>query len=295
MKIISKNPFRDTKLSGYQGYFKKASVVVLAIALFLVVYSLLLSFASPNHYAAAHIGETEAVVESAGGTYIGAVADAYYEGEGEFRHLDGSVYEGSFSKSQRSGQGMFRFANGDVYTGSWANDEMVEGTYTFADGRTYQGKFEDGRFTSGVFSLGSQAAALGFREFSADVEDGALSALNFTQQDGTHYNGALSGWAEIKYADGNTYAGNVQQGVRSGQGTFYWRSADGAEIASYNGGWQDGQMNGSGTYYYTKDTYPKLTGTFKQGVPDGEMRYVKSSSKTFKAIWKDGACTQVKE
>ena len=182
MKIISKNPFRDTKLSGYQGYFKKASVVVLAIALFLVVYSLLLSFASPNHYAAAHIGETEAVVESAGGTYIGAVADAYYEGEGEFRHLDGSVYEGSFSKSQRSGQG-----------------------------------------------------------------------------------------------------------------TFYWRSADGAEIASYNGGWQDGQMNGSGTYYYTKDTYPKLTGTFKQGVPDGEMRYVKSSSKTFKAIWKDGACTQVKE
>ena len=173
MKIISKNPFRDTKLSGYQGYFKKASVVVLAIAIFLVVYSLLLSFTSPNHYAAAHIGETEAVVESAGGTYIGAVADAYYEGEGEFRHLDGSVYEGSFSKSQRSGQGTFRFANGDVYTGSWANDEMVEGTYTFADGRTYQGKFEDGRFTSGVFSLGSQAAALGFREFSADV---ALSA-----------------------------------------------------------------------------------------------------------------------
>lgn len=295
MKIISKNPFRDTRLSAYQGYFKKAAILALAAALFVVIYSLLYYFTLPDRYAAAHIGETKMVVESAGGTYIGPVADAYYEGEGKFRHLDGSVYDGTFAKSKRSGEGTFHFANGDIYTGTWVDDAMIEGTYTFVDGRTYQGKFEDGRFSSGIFSLGSRAAALGFQESSADVDDGQISALNFTQTDGTHYNGAVSGWAEIKYANGNTYEGNVKEGVRDGSGTFTWCAADGSELASYKGDWQDDQMDGSGTYYYTKESYPRLTGTFQNGVPDGEMKYVKNSSKTFTTVWKDGTCTAVKQ
>ena len=47
----------------------------------------------------------------------------------------------------------------------------------------------------------------------------------------------------IKYSDGGVYSGSVQEGKRSGYGTFSWTNGE-----TYVGLWNDDQLNGKGTF-----------------------------------------------
>lgn len=292
MKIVKimKRDFQDKKVSPNRKIVLKLLWVVGAVAIFFVIFMVLNSMTTPYRYVnSKQVSQEYTEVETSDGTYYGAVQNAVFTGVGVFQHLDGSTYTGVFSKSQRNGAGLFYWANGDTFHGTFAGDQMVEGTYTFADGRTYTGTFSGNQWADGTFTLGGAAAAIGFKEFSASISNGKIESLIFTMTNGTHYNGNLNGYAEIQYPSGDTYAGNVENGKRSGSGTFHWMSG-GTVVASYNGNWEDDLMDGQGTYNYNSGDYPYVEGTFQKGLLEGKATYYKEKGKSFKTLWKNGVC-----
>ena len=286
MKIVNKDKFKDVATNQRKKIWMKALQTGGVLLLFLVVFGVLRAQTSPSKYTTDDSMEISyTVAESSGGTYFGALQKAMYIGEGTFQHIDGGVYNGEFVGSKRNGKGTFRWSNGDTFQGTWANDKMAEGTYTFADGVTFTGTFKDDKWEKGHLTLGAALGKYGFTEFSADISNGGVDAVVFTLKDGTHYNGAVSGWAEITYSSGNKYAGDVAGGKRHGEGTFTWTSG-----ARYKGKWNSDVMEGAGEYRYGADTYPYISGTFKSGRPDGKVTYYKDSSKSFKTSWQGGVC-----
>lgn len=101
----------------------------------------------------------------------------------------------------------------------------------------------------------------------------------------------LNGYAEIRYPTGNTYVGNVVNGVRHGKGTFRWMYNNYQNTRSYyTGSWNNGDMNGEGTYHYNSSEYPCINGNFSNGKPNGRAVYYKSASNTFTTLWQNGTC-----
>ena len=336
------------------------------VFVFLVVLALVSNFASPDKLTSSEpFSQIYTIIESEGGTYLGAATDLAYSGIGEFQYIDGGIYEGSFVDSLRDGEGVFTWENGDRFEGTWSadgmlegtftfangisytgtfsndsfdrgyfdsettfasggtyigsiegskrggegtfvwengdsfsgiweDDKMADGTYSFADGRSYTGSFKNNKFDTGVFSLGSLTTEKGFESFEALFTSGNLTGFNFKTTDGLSYNGDISGDASITYKSGNTYVGEVKNGVRHGDGEFKWKS-NSSVTASYDGDWVEGVMSGSGSYYYSASSYPYITGTFVNGKPDGTATYYKESGNTFTTTWANGTCSKVVE
>lgn len=243
---------------------------------------------------ATSVNESFAVEESSGGTYMGEIVDSVYSGQGQFQYLSKATYSGKYADSLRSGKGTYTWANGDSYTGTWENDDMKCGKYIFADGRYYEGSFAGNQYDDGDYYLDKACATNGFSEFHATIEDGKITRLSFKTIAGLAYDGAISGNADIVYISGNTYSGSVDNGIRSGEGTFAWVS-NGTTTAYYQGEWMDDIMDGQGTYHYTDNEYPYIIGTFKQGKPDGNLTYYKEAGNTFDTVWSNGAVISIVE
>jgi len=290
LSILKRNEVENQKLSGHGPLVKKLGIGAAGLLVFAIIFIVLTAFTSPDNYTKKDIGETYTVVESEGGTYFGPVFNEIYNGRGEFQHLDGNSYDGEFLQSKRSGKGTFQWVNGDRYNGTWSEDQMQKGTYIFADGCTYMGTFQNNQLQSGIFTIGNSAKGLGFETFTADIDDGKVSKVNFKLLNGTRYNGDVTGYAEIIYLTGNTYVGIVSQGIRNGTGTFKWMSG-GKTVAFYVGEFSNDKMNGKGEYHYSSEEYPYISGTFINGKPDGKATYYKESSKKFTTTWKNGVCT----
>lgn len=262
---------------------------------FICILTTLSYYASPDRYTkAAGIEQMYTVIESDGGTYLGEVTDTIYSGKGEFQHLEGGVYEGSFDKSQRSGEGIFLWENGDSFKGTWKEDRMDEGVYRFSNGCTYDGTFNKDKFEKGKFSLNEAAKENGYENFSAEIANGEITVLDFKMINGVTYNGAVTGSTIITYPSGNVYRGMVIEGVRNGSGTFKWMS-NGKVVAWYDGEWKNNTMNGSGSYYFSSSDYPRITGDFINGRPNGQLNYYKEAGNIFKTTWVNGKCTKVVE
>ena len=275
---------------------RKKSVGFIGIFLcFIALTGILYANAAPQDFTAqSPIAQTFTILESEGGTYFGSVSELLYTGPGEFQHLEGGVYQGEFANSRRSGQGTFAWTNGDRYTGAWSGDAMTEGTYRFADGRTFTGTFEENRFSSGAFTIGEAVSAYGLTSLSITYALGAPVQTTWKAENGSAYDGELTGWAVIHYEDGSSYDGEVKNGSRNGNGTYRWKSS-GEVTAYYEGQWADGQMSGTGTYHYNGGEYPCLKGTFVNGKPDGTAVYYKEAGNTFDTTWKNGTCSKVVE
>lgn len=282
------------------GFLRGLLLCVGAFIVFAMAYSMISRFAAPDRYAAVGtIRQTDAYVESSGGTYFGELIGTTYAGAGSFQYLSGGTYSGSFENSKRSGEGTFTWENGDSYSGTWEDDAMKEGTYTFADGKSFTGTFSGGKMEDGTFTIGSEPLGIpdtndDIAMFVATISGGAISKVDLQTTAGYSYTGDLTGDAEIKYPSGNTYSGKVVNFERDGQGTFTWK-ADGSTVASYEGSWSRGIMSGKGTYHYTNENYPYLEGTFSEGKPTGTLVYYKASGNTFDTTWENGKCTGVKE
>lgn len=55
-------------------------------------------------------------------------------------------------------------------------------------------------------------------------------------------------------------------------------------------------MDGIGRYYYKgAGEYPRISGVFTNGKPDGECTYYESVSQYYTTKWEDGECTRVIE
>lgn len=288
-KIFERKPFKAKLTQSDDSKTKKLVYIIGEIVIFFIVFSFIESTISPGSLVVKNIKEPNAVVESSGGQYYGTVVNTLYQGKGKFKYLKDGIYDGDFSASKRSGTGTFRWNNGDVYTGTWKNDLMDEGTYTFQDGRVYKGQFQNNNLLKGYIDLGKAAATYGFVSFTANIETGKINSVNYKKNNGFSFNGSVNGYAEIKYASGNTYVGNVSNGVRNGNGTYKWMSGN-SILAYYSGNWANDSMDGSGKYYYSSNDYPYISGTFVKGKLEGRAQYYKSAQQAFTTTWLSGKC-----
>lgn len=289
MKIFKKNPFKSQFISKGNSRNKKMLIAAGEIVAFLMSYNVISNSLSPDSMMAKEIRQVNVSVDSLGGKYLGPTVNGLYKGQGEFQYLKGGTYNGEFSASKRSGNGTFIWQNGDKYVGTWKDDNMDEGTYTFKNGRVYKGTFKDNKFFKGHVDFGNTVSNYGLSSLSLGIDNAVIIAVICKFQNGTYYNGALNGLAEIKYSSGNKYNGEVVNGNREGSGVFTWMSGE-THLASYSGHWRNNLMDGKGIYYYSSSTYPRLEGNFENGKPSSYMSYEKEAGKRYSTKWKDGKC-----
>lgn len=235
------------------------------------------------------------IQDSQGGTYFGPMEALAYVGTGEFSYKgSGGDYKGEFRDSKRDGKGTFTWSNGDAFEGDWSSDEMVSGTYFFSDGRKYTGTFDKGKPGNGTFIVPEGYGGSGIKSLEATIEGGNIKSVNMVVNDGSQYNGMLTGHADIVYPSGSTYSGMMKNGLRNGDGEYRWVE-NGAVQAYYEGYWMDDKMSGKGTYHYTSEAYPSIQGDFINGKPSGKATYYKEADNTFETVWKNGSCISVTE
>ena len=266
-------------------------------------------------------------IENEYGTYDGALIGDLFSGEGRFRFLSGEsytgewndsymsgtgivtfpkvgIYSGELSDSMRNGRGVFTWDTGECYDGDWENDEMSgNGTYTFSNGSTLAGQFQNNKPVSGVLSYKSEAqeddpeTAIVSMQYAFSATE---NRIVFTTKGGLEYDGDLSGLvgignATITYPSGNTYTGQLDEGRRSGSGTYIWRDSEGNTLSYYEGDWSSDHMDGSGKYHFSSAEYPYLSGAFTNDVPSGTLVYYKEAGNTFDTKWENGTCVSIKE
>lgn len=201
------------------------------------------------------------------------------------------TYEGAFQRQARHGEGTFTWLNGDAYTGQWANDAISgSGKLTLADGTILEGTFN-----KGVLSKGSITYAVDGGKAKRPVQNGRLQdSVEVQYSNGTTVSGKLknqefTGNVTIKYPTGDSYVGTMKSGVKSGKGTYTWKSG-----AHYVGEWANDKMSGTGKYYYGKaENMLYLSGTFRNGTPDGTLEYVSDNRLRYTTTWSNGKCTNI--
>jgi hypothetical protein len=93
--------------------------------------------------------------------------------------------------------------------------------------------------------------------------------------------GRWSGAGEFK---GDSYTGNFQNGLRSGQGIYSWANGD-----RYDGRWKDGVLHGWGRWVGAGEQKGQsYSGSFRNGLPSGQGTYIWSDGSKYVGAWKDG-------
>lgn len=238
-------------------------------------------------------GKGEFFCAEDGSTYVGDWRNNLKHGHGKLTVPGdyGFTYSGRFEKGERSGDGSCTFNNGRSYVGEWRHDKMHgTGVLKAAPGEDfmqYDGQFNNGlRCGTGrcVYSNGDVYEGL----FSKDKRHGlgvlTLSKTGLADSSAepapVWYSGEFlmdvpcsqNGEGEIKYIDGSTYKGSVEQLHREGEGTHYLANGDvytGAfrlnhrdglgtlrckDGRTYEGSWQRGKMHGKITYHRPVDS-----------------------------------------
>ena len=134
-------------------------------------------------------------------------------GEGTYRHPDGSEYSGEFRNAKMHGQGTYAYAGrGEKYVGEWRNNVISgQGTYYYRSGNRYEGEWRNGhKQGQGTYFYANGDKYVG--DFANDQPNGQ----------GTYY-----------YRNGDRYEGEWRNGRKDGQGVMY---ENGMRIV---GEWQD--------------------------------------------------------
>lgn len=287
-----------------------------AIICYALIYTGLTQITSPDKYVSQLVIEKSVGYREVGtGIYYGDLLGTTYDGQGRFDFVTGEsyegtfvqgaisgegtlildgvgAYEGSFADGVRSGNGVFTWENGVVYNGSWNADKLSgQGTVTYPSGVVLNGEFSEGKIISGTLTHTIDTASYVY----AVKDNQPANTVSIVQSDGTKYEGSFSagivtGSGLVTYPNGDTYNGDLVEGMKQGKGTYTWmESGD-----TYIGSWEADTMSGSGVYSFGGDMKPKkLTGTFLNGLPEGECTYQETATQSFTTTWAKGKCTKV--
>lgn len=196
-----------------------------------------------------------------GGYYTGDLVDGLREGKGSFSYSVNSnkyngywqndkcngfgslsdrysipIYEGEWTDNKRHGKGTeywVIYATGRnpkiLYKGEWKNDVYSgRGSLCSVDGLIiYEGQWKNG-IRSG--------------EGTQYNEDGSVAYSGIWEDDEPAF--VPDGFKYVKVYDGGIYKGDMQNGMRHGEGTYFYK--DGRK---YVGQWKDDKEHGSGVLY----------------------------------------------
>ncbi len=100
------------------------------------------------------------------------------------------------------------------------------------------------------------------------------------------------------YPDGNVYVGSMNNGIREGDGLWFYGDSDEKRNLYYDGEWRDDKPNGEGVVVDTRDgsfidmeegtSYALVTreyGTFKDGFYDGAFEWIWNMNEGTTLVW----------
>lgn len=230
---------------------------------------------------------------SNGAVYTGSVKSDLPNGSGKCTWPDGSTYDGAWTNGVINGSGTYSWKNGDTYKGVFENGAVNgKGKYTIKNGPVFSGTFKEGFLIDGTITYKDKTGNL----LTEKVKSGLLQpTASIKMKDGTKATvpltkGEFTGEdADITYANGDTYNGELVKGLKSGTGTYTWITGE-----HYVGEFFDDLIYGEGTYFYTKiETGKRLIGSFSNGQPDGLLTYYTTKTKHYTTSWANGKCTNV--
>ena len=240
------------------------------------------------------ISANKTLTFSNGAIYTGTVKSDLPDGSGKCTWPDGSTYDGAWTKGVMNGTGTYTWKNGDTYKGAFENGIVTgKGKYTIKNGPVFTGTFKDGYLIDGTITYKDKTG----NSLTEKVKNGILQpTASIKMKDGTKATVPLSKGeftgkdADITYANGDTYKGDLIRGLKDGSGTYTWKAGN-----HYVGGFSNDLIHGKGTYFYTKsETGKRLIGSFSNGQPSGTLTYYTTKTKYYTTTWSNGKCTSVK-
>ncbi len=146
--------------------------------------------------------ESETVAKATPSAASNCLRGDCQNGQGVYRHPDGSEYSGEFHNGKMHGQGTYVYAGrGEKYAGEWRNGVISgQGTYYYRSGNRYEGEWRNGRKHGQGTYLYAGRGDRYVGEFANDQPNGQ----------GTYY-----------YSSGDRYEGEWSNGRKNGQGVLY--------------------------------------------------------------------------
>jgi hypothetical protein len=123
-------------------------------------------------------------------------------GQGTYRHPDGSEYTGEFRNAMMHGQGTYVYAGrGEKYVGQWRNGVINgQGIYYYSSGNRYEGEWRNGQKIGQGTYIYARRGEKYVGEFDNDQPNGQ----------GVYY-----------YSNGDRYEGEWRDGRKHGRGVLY--------------------------------------------------------------------------
>ncbi|VDM93027.1 unnamed protein product, partial [Onchocerca ochengi] len=174
------------------------------------------------------------------------------------RYMTGNILEQYTAELPGRRRGYHKFSShhpdfGDcTYDGCWLYGKPHgRGYLVYPDRRKYQGHFADGHLEGfGKMSVPIDGNLHKVNTYLGNKEERTSEVDVYT---GFWRNGRLDGLAHIIFANGDTYEGYMEKGLRHGYGVLHASKGDAMEI--YFGGWQAGMRSGYGVSTNNKERY----------------------------------------
>ncbi|EAU29942.1 predicted protein [Aspergillus terreus NIH2624] len=180
-----------------------------------------------------------------GAVYNGEWHNCQPEGYGAMTYTDGSRYEGTWHEGQRDGTGKYVCPDYEFH-GTWRhNRPNGQGVKTWKTAGVYDGWFVNGlREGSGTMTWTKTG-----RKYTGQWRGDRMNGRGICHwPDGTWYDGEWSvldgerhGHGKYTYADGSTYTGLYQKGLKHGAGVLV------TTTHVYRGTWKENRFEGEFT------------------------------------------------
>ncbi|RNF23181.1 MORN repeat-containing protein [Trypanosoma conorhini] len=210
-------------------------------------------------------------------------------------------FEGAWCDDKRDGSGALSLPH-VALEGTWRRDQL-EGRATFQTKRLKgTGEFQEGVLAgNAVVEIDCNSVFAGrVRKNAAIVDSGAITLasgdhVEWLRDETKDHRGARqrtateasssangSGNCRIRFANGDTYAGQVENYQPHGTGAYRF-AAEGQE---YVGEFQHGRLQGRGTYSFSNGSV--YTGQLYKGLFHGEGQYVQRDDYIYEGSWEYG-------
>lgn len=202
--------------------------------------------------------------------YQGEWKDDTMDGNGIYKHADGSIYEGLWSNGKMHGYGILYYANGNIYRGDFYRDlKHGKGELVYSEGGKYIGDWVDD-VAHGYGCVEYEGGEMYIGEFSYGFKcgNGKLTLPDGDMLYGIWKDDKLIGNAKMVYHEtGNIYLGEFDGAIRSGHGQLLEISTN----TIYEGQWINNTRHGEGKIIFPDKSY--AIGQWSNGKPL-DLKYI---------------------
>ncbi|XP_063790550.1 radial spoke head 10 homolog B isoform X2 [Pseudophryne corroboree] len=225
-----------------------------------------------------------------GNVYRGMFSEGFMHGKGTYTWTDGLMYEGEFSMNCPMGYGVYIWPNGSRYEGQvYKGLRHGTGIYVASDQNvSYVGEWHKGiRHGKGTIFYNAEGTSWYEGEWKHKTKEGwgVQCFMSGNIYEGEWKNNKFHGMGRMKWLSSNEeYKGQWENGIQNGLGTHTWflKRVPGSQYSlrnEYVGNFVDGVRHGQGRYYYANGAM--YDGEWKTNKKHGMGKFIFKNGKIY--------------